>query len=307
MKRVETGARIRRLGVVVFKRGAKPGATIKSLREWAEQHGVSLLWHSSARPWLRRGEKLSDDREFVRRSQLVLSLGGDGTLLSAARLVGDSGTPLVGMNHGRLGFLADLSDRDGLEVLSTIAAGHGILEARTVLSVSVVRGRRIVHRDRALNEIFLRGSRDLAMIEIEVRTTSEGFLSDYWADGLLVATPTGSTAYSLAVGGPIVRHDVPCVVLTPVAPHSLNVRPLVLPDREGLSLRPRAHDGARLLVDGRHGFDLEPGDEVRVVRSSHPVHLLRPKEAVFSDALRSKLGWSGAPRLPGRLPFHEAP
>jgi len=302
MTKYVKGRKLVRIGVVVFKRGARPSATLKALREWAPAHGVELLWHVSAKPWARRGEKVLDDREFVRRSQMVLSLGGDGTLLSAAQLVGESGTPLVGMNHGRLGFLADLSDRDGLEVLSRMVEGECVPEERTVLSATVIRGRRVIHRDRCLNEFFLRGRRDLSMIEIVVNT-SEGFLSDYWADGLLVATPTGSTAYSLAVGGPIVRHDVPCLILTPVAPHSLNVRPLVLPDREELSLCPRTDEGARLLVDGRPSFDLEPGDEVRIVRSDKPVVLLRPREAAFSDALRSKLGWSGAPRLPGRQPI----
>lgn len=301
MSRAIKGSEIRRIGVVVFKRGARPAATLKALREWSQERGVELLWHSSARPWARRGEHVLEDREFVRRSQLVLSLGGDGTLLSAARLVGESGTPLVGLNHGRLGFLADLSDRDGLQALTLMVAGEGVPEPRTILSAAVFRGRKVVYRDRCLNEFFLRGRRDLSMIEIEVATT-EGFLTDYWADGLLVATPTGSTAYSLAVGGPIVRHDVPCMILTPVAPHSLNVRPLVLPDREVLSIRPRTDEGARLLADGRAGFDLEPGDEVRIERSKKPIVLLRPKEAAFSDALRSKLGWSGAPRLPGRLP-----
>lgn len=297
---VRKGRKLRRIGVVVFKRGARPAATIKMLRDWATEHGVELLLHGSARAWARRDEKVVDDREFVRRSQMVLSLGGDGTLLSAARLVGDSGTPLVGLNHGRLGFLADLSDRDGLDALTRIAEGDCLLEPRTVLSASVVRARRVIHRERCLNEFYLRGTRDLSMIEIEVGTRA-GFLSDYWADGLLVATPTGSTAYSLAVGGPIVRHDVPCMILTPVAPHSLNVRPLVLPDGEELRILPRGAEGARLLADGRAGFDLQPGDEVRIARSSKPVVLLRPRDAAFSDALRSKLGWSGAPR-PSHLP-----
>ena len=290
------GHPLRRIGVVVFKRGARPAATIKALREWAAQHGVDLLLHGSARAWARRGEAVLDDRDFVRRSQMVLSLGGDGTLLSAARLVGESGTPLVGLNHGRLGFLADLSDRDGLDALTRIAQGECLLEERTVLAASVLRGRRVVHRERCLNEFFLRGPRDLAMIEIEV-STHAGFLSDYWADGLLVATPTGSTAYSLAVGGPIVRHDVPCVILTPVAPHSLNVRPLVLPDGETLRIRPRGDEGARLLADGQPAFVMRPGDELRIVRSPKPVKLLRPRDAAFPDALRSKLGWSGAPQV----------
>ena len=137
------------------------------------------------------------------------------------------------------------------------------------------------------------------MVDLEVVSGGKT-LCDYWADGLLVATPTGSTAYSLAVGGPIVEHSVRCVVLTPVAPHSLNVRPLVLPDDVSLVLRPRSDESTLLLSDGRDSFPLLPLDEVHVSRSDRPVFLLRPLDATLSGALREKLGWSGAPPAKSR-------
>jgi NAD+ kinase len=290
------GERIDRLGVVAFKRDERVADMVAELRTWAAARDVELLWHSSTKQGAPRTCKPVSDQVLLQKSQAILSIGGDGTLLSAARLVEGRAIPLVGLNFGRLGFLADLSGHDGLEMLSQLVEGRHALEERTVLEASVVRGRKIVHRDRCLNEFFLRGKRELSMIEIEVANAS-GSVCDYWADGLLVATPTGSTAYSLALGGPIVEHSVPCVVLTPVAPHSLNVRPMVLSDEGVYVLRPRVRESALLLSDGRNEFHLLPGDEVKVRKSRHPVLLLRPEGATFSDALRQKLGWSATPGL----------
>ena len=290
------GERIGRLGVVAFKRDERVAEISVELRDWAAAHDIELLWHSNTRQGAPKACKPVTDAILLKKSQAILSIGGDGTLLSAARLVEGRPIPLVGLNFGRLGFLADLSGHDGLEVLSHMMEGHHSIEERTVLEASVLRDRKIVHRDRCLNEFFLRGKRELSMIEIEV-ANSAGTVCDYWADGLLVATPTGSTAYSLALGGPIVEHSVPCVVLTPVAPHSLNVRPLVLSDEGVFVLRPRVRESALLLSDGRNEFHLHPGDEVKVRKSKHPVLLLRPEGASFSDALRQKLGWSAAPGL----------
>jgi NAD+ kinase len=285
---------VKRMGVVAFKRDARLSATARSLRDWAREHGIELFWHRSAIAWIPPGCAPVGDAAFLRHSEAILSIGGDGTLLSAARLVEGRPIPLVGLNYGRLGFLADLSANGGFQVLEALVSGDNFVEERTALEAVVRRGRRIVHRDRCLNEFFLRGRRDLSMIDVDVSSGGKS-LCDYWADGLLVATPTGSTAYSLAVGGPIVEHSVHCLVLTPVAPHSLNVRPMVVPDDRPLVLRSRTREALLLLSDGRNPFPLQPLDEVRVSRSERPVLLLRPSSASFSDALRDKLGWSGAP------------
>jgi len=289
---------LHRLGVVAFKRDARLSKTADDLKRWARERGIELLWHKSAIAWIPSGCKAESDASFLRRSEAVLSIGGDGTLLSAARLLEGRPVPLVGLNYGHLGFLADLSAHEGFQVLDTLATGENFVEERTALEAVVRRGRKIVHRDRCLNEFFLRGRRELSMVDLEV--VSDGkTLCDYWADGLLVATPTGSTAYSLAVGGPIVEHSVRCLILTPVAPHSLNVRPMVLPDDRPLLLRPRSGGPFLLLSDGRNPFPLHALDEVRVSRSDRPVYLLRPTGASFTDALRDKLGWSGGPPTRG--------
>lgn len=288
------GLEVRRLGVVAFKRNAQLTETARALRDWAHAKGVELLWHRSSIAWIPSTCHAATDSSFLRRCDAVLSIGGDGTLLSAARLVAGRPIPLVGLNYGRLGFLADLSAQNGFEVLDSLVEGKNFVEERTALEAVVRRGRLVVHRDRCLNEFFLRGRRDLAMVEIEVRSGGQ-VVCDYWADGLLVATPTGSTAYSLAVGGPIVEHSVRCLILTPVAPHSLNVRPLLLPDDRPLVLKPREGKAAQLLSDGRNPFPLHQLDEVHISRSDRPVLLLRPDGASFSDALRDKLGWSASP------------
>ncbi|MBK9578904.1 MAG: NAD(+)/NADH kinase [Fibrobacterota bacterium] len=285
---------VRRLGVVAFKRNAQLTETARALRDWAQSRGIELLWHRSSIAWIPSGCKSATDTTFLRRCDAVLSIGGDGTLLSAARLVAGRPIPLVGLNYGRLGFLADLSAQDGFLILDSLVAGKNFVEERTALEAVVRRGRLVVHRDRCLNEFFLRGRRDLSMVEIEVRSGGR-VVCDYWADGLLVATPTGSTAYSLAVGGPIVEHSVRCLILTPVAPHSLNVRPLLLADDRPLVLKPREGQAAQLLSDGRNPFLLHRLDEVHIGRSERPVLLLRPDGASFSDALRDKLGWSASP------------
>ncbi|HNY30605.1 MAG TPA: NAD(+)/NADH kinase [Fibrobacteria bacterium] len=285
---------VRRLGVVAFKRNSRLKETASALRDWAKSHGVELLWHRSSIAWIPSGCTAATDAQFLRRCDAVLSIGGDGTLLSAARLVAARPIPLVGLNYGRLGFLADLSAQGGFEVLESLVKGENFVEERTALEAVVRRGRLVVHRDRCLNEFFLRGRRDLAMVEIEVRSGGR-VVCDYWADGLLVATPTGSTAYSLAVGGPIVEHSVRCLILTPVAPHSLSVRPLLLADDRPLVLKPREGQPAQLLSDGRNPFPLHRLDEVHIARSERPVLLLRPDGASFSDALRDKLGWSASP------------
>jgi len=292
------GKVLHRIGVVAFKRDAWLARTASTLRDWARSKDIELLWHRTSIAWIPPGCKAESDASFLRRAEAVLSIGGDGTLLSAARLVEGRPIPLVGLNYGKLGFLADLSAHEGLDILDEIVDGRNFVEERTALEAVVRRGRKVVHRDRCLNEFFLRGKRDLSMIDLEVRLAGRT-LCDYWADGLLVATPTGSTAYSLAVGGPIVEHSVRCVVLTPVAPHSLNVRPMVLPDDVPLVLRPRTDEPTLLLSDGRDSFPLHRLDEVHVSRSDRPVFLLRPVEANFSDALREKLGWSGGPPAKG--------
>jgi NAD+ kinase len=287
------GEKINRLGVVAFKRDERVADLARELRDWARLNDVELLWHSSTSHGAPRDCKPVTDSVLLRKAEAVLSIGGDGTLLSAARLVNGKPIPLLGLNYGRLGFLADLPSNDELVSLTRVVQGMHLIEERTVLEATVFRGRKAVHRDRCLNEFFLRGKRELSMIEIEVANSS-GTVCDYWADGLLVATPTGSTAYSLALGGPIVEQSVPCVILTPVAPHSLNVRPLVLSDEGTFILKPRVRESALLLSDGRNEFHLHPGDEVKVVKSKHPVLLVRPHDATFSDALRQKLGWSAA-------------
>src|ERR1035437_1551729 len=174
---------LQRLGVVAFKRDARLCETADSLKRWARERGIEILWHKSAIAWIPEGCKAASDASFLRRSQAVLSIGGDGTLLSAARLLEGRPTPLVGLNYGHLGFLADLSAHEGLQVLDTLVTGDNFVEERTALEAVVRRGRKIVHRDRCLNEFFLRGRRELSMVDLEVVSGGKT-LCDYWADGL---------------------------------------------------------------------------------------------------------------------------
>jgi len=239
----------------------------------------------------------ADGHKAVPRTQmgtmpldLVVVLGGDGTLLSAARATAAIDVPLLGVNLGTLGFLTDVSPHSLDTVLDAIAAGRAAVESRSLMQCQLlrgdeVRGRYLVFNDAVVNKTTLArlNTYDLFVDKI--------FVSSYRADGMIVATPTGSTAYSLSAGGPVLMPTVGALVITPVAPHSLTHRPLVVPDSVEIEILLRSEDEvAYLSLDGQPGLDLRDGDRVRCKRSEHQVNLLRTGSDFF-QVLRSKLKW----------------
>lgn len=222
--------------------------------------------------------------DIIEGTFALLSLGGDGTFLDAARIAVPSGVPVLGVNFGRLGFLSENKPED---VLPALLAGEYIVEERTLLKASVDGGG--IGNDYALNEVSIsRLSPAMLGIDVSIDGTA---LPTYWADGLLVATSSGSTAYSLSVGGPICTPDAKVLILAPVAPHNLNVRPLVIPESSKLSISVRSRDEkAHLSMDNTDR--LIPADSSVVVEAA-PVHLkrLRLGKSNFIQALRGRLLW----------------
>jgi NAD+ kinase len=236
--------------------------------------------------------------EYVHPSQVdaVVSLGGDGTLLRAARSLVGSGTPLLGVNVGHLGFLTHATLDEVGAVLSRLASGRYLLEPRFTLAVETGAAG---ESHRALNEAVVNkaGAARVARLEIFVDDGrgEEEELARFSADGVLVATPTGSTAYSLSAGGPIVEPSVDCLTVTPVAPHTLALRPVVLPPH--LTVRIAPVDGEAemtVTLDGQESFPL-PSGGVRVYRSEDAVQLVRFEGQSFFETLRRKLRWAAAP------------
>ena len=221
---------------------------------------------------------------------LVVVLGGDGTLLSAARVTATIDVPLLGVNLGSLGFLTEVPLQSLYSMLEAIGRGHAEVEHRSLMQVDLlredeVRGRYLVFNDAVVNKTAL------ARLNTYDLHIDKAFVSSYRADGMIVATPTGSTAYSLSAGGPVLMPSVKAFVITPVAPHSLTHRPLVVPDSVEIEIMLRSEEEvAYLSLDGQPGLDLRDGDRVHCRRSEHEVNLFRTGTDFF-HVLRTKLKW----------------
>lgn len=223
-------------------------------------------------------------------SDIVLSFGGDGTLLRTAHVTGPNDTPLLGVNIGRLGFLADLEVDQLPKALDALERNEYTVEERMVLEAKI-EGHPDVTKKWALNEFVLDRSGETGLIQIEVRVDDQP-LNTYWADGLIVATPTGSTAYSLSTGGPIIAPGVNAVILTPIAPHSLTVRPIVLPATSRVSCRVVNDEQPYVFAaDGRSTRFEEHGEAFLIERAPHTVNLVKLPGQHFFHTLRSKLMW----------------
>jgi NAD+ kinase len=271
---------------LIFHNASKPDAvrTLKHLRALLKARGVQS-WVAAGRP----------PAEAIRRADFAIALGGDGTMLRVAREVAPRGIPLLGVNLGTLGFLSGTEAGDLKRRLDSVLSGRFIVEERSMLTAETLRaGRRVFGPDLALNEVVIRCGDQARAITLSTRS-GERFVADFFGDGLIVATPTGSTAYSLAASGPIVDPSLDVTLLAPICPHTLTQRPLIVPAHLPLAIRlsPRRQETPRVLVslDGRPGCELKVGDEVRVRRAETPLRLLLPPGRSFFEVLRRKLKW----------------
>jgi NAD+ kinase len=271
---------------------------VPGLVRWLGEHGYEVVTDLET-------SKYASGKPSVPRSQLgsmpldlVIVLGGDGTLLSAARATAAVDVPLLGVNLGSLGFLTEVPLQSLYTMLDLIAQGKAQVEHRALMECTLlrgdeVRGSYLVFNDAVVNKTTL------ARLNTYDLYIDGVFVSSYRADGMIVATPTGSTAYSLSAGGPVLMPTVKALVVTPVAPHSLTHRPLVVPDSSEIEILLRSEEEvAYLSLDGQPGLDLRDGDRVRCRRSQHTVNLFRTGSDFF-QVLRRKLKWGERPELRG--------
>ena len=233
--------------------------------------------------------------EIGKRADLAIVLGGDGTMLNIARKLAPYDVPLVGINQGRLGFLTDLSIDTMLETLGSMFDGRYVTERRMLLYVEVARGATSIFSALALNDVAVNRGIGGNMIEFEVRINGE-YVYSLRSDGLIVATPTGSTAYALSSGGPILHPSLDLIALVPVSPHTLSNRPIVVGPDAIVEILMHRTAVARVHSDSHSHFDLHEHDKVVVRRSPHEVTLLHSADHSYYRMLREKLGWSGLPR-----------
>ena len=287
---------VRRVGVLVKPNQPEALQTICRLVEWCAGRRIAV----AGGPRMERARieaetgcavETLEHAEMVRRSDLLVVLGGDGTMIATARMVGDAQTPVLGVNFGTLGYLTEFTVEEMLPALDAILAGAYTLDHRLMLSAEVFRaGERLMH-DRVLNDVVISKSALARIIEIEAWVDKK-FVNCFRADGLIISTPTGSTAYNLSAGGPVIYPSMNAVVITPICPHTLSNRPLVVPDDVEFELvlkTPR--EEVALTLDGQVGLPLEYNDRVVVRKSRTTFNLIQAHTRNYFDVLRNKLKW----------------
>jgi NAD+ kinase len=276
----------------IISRPARPevARTVPELLVWLHAHGYRVIVDPETAKYSNGQEEVLRSQMSSRSLDLVVVLGGDGTLLSAVRATAASDAPLLGVNLGSLGFLTDVPLTSLFSMLNQIVQGRAALEQRSLMQCDLLRGEEVLGSYLVFNDAVVNKTA-LARLNNYDLFVDKIFVSSYRADGMIVATPTGSTAYSLSAGGPVLMPTVNAFVITPVAPHSLTHRPLVVPDSAAVEILLRSDEEvAYLSLDGQPGLDLRDGDRVRCRRSEHKVSLFRT-DTDFFHVLRTKLKW----------------
>jgi NAD+ kinase len=274
---------------------SKPGRpelseVLPALEKWLLQRNYALVFDEESTAYFPAPNVMPRSELGSRSPYLALVLGGDGTLLSAARAVAKAGTLILGVNLGTLGFMTELQLADLYPALEAIEKERYVIDNRSMLSCSLARGGEVVAANSALNELVVSKSAIARLNHFELFVDTE-FVSSYKADALIVATPTGSTAYSLGAGGPILKPDVDAFVITPVSPHGLTHRPVVVRDTVEIEIQVKTgQEEAFLSLDGQVGMPVRDGDIVRCVKAEHSAKLLRFQKTFF-EVLASKLKW----------------
>jgi NAD+ kinase len=266
-------------------------AAAKKLTAWLESRGKKVFVDQEIAAAI--NVQGYDRSEIPSRVEMLIVLGGDGTLLAAARHVADAHAvvPIFGVNLGSLGFMAEVSLDELYDNLEKAIAGKLGTEDRMMLSASVIRDGRRLTRYRVLNDAVINKGALARMMELEV-SVNDGHLTTFRADGLIVATPTGSTAYSLSAGGPIIHPTIHCFVVTPICPHTLSNRPIALPDNVVVTVRLTSQsEDVALTLDGQIGFPLAPNDVIEIKRSRFKMRLIKHPVKNYYDILRAKLKW----------------
>lgn len=277
-------------GIFSKQEGETLEPTLQVLYDFLVTQGLDVLLSSPAAQILK--QTATPDEELVTQIDVAIVVGGDGTLLTAGRLLSSYKVPIVGVNLGRVGFLVDVLPANMQEQLSAILSGHYIEDERCLLKACAWRGEEKLGENIALNDVVLHARNEVRMIEFT--TYIDGFfVNTQRADGLVISTPTGSTAYSLSSGGPILHTSLDATVLVPISPHTLTSRPIVIPNQSSIEIElgsDRPVDSL-LSFDGHHDIPLMSGDRIKIKASPEKMRLLHPLHYDYYHILRSKLHW----------------
>lgn len=286
-------AEFSRIGLV-----GRPGSdralySMKRLIRYLSELGLALVLEEVTAESL-PGHKLDvcDNETLGKTCDLVIVVGGDGSLLRAARALSKYNVPLLGVNRGRLGFLTDITPDDIEARVGEVLAGKYIMESRFLLDASVTRQGTLIGSGDALNDVVIHPGRFIRMIEFELYIDGQ-FVYSQRSDGLIISTPTGSTAYALSGGGPIMHPKLDAIVIVPMNPHTLSSRPIVIDGGSELKIIVGSDNSAypHVTCDGQNHVVTNPGDEIHIHKKPHKLHLIHPLNHNFYETCRNKLGW----------------
>ena len=287
---------IKRIGVIVKPHQPDALETLCRLTSWLSEHGITLVGPAEVERETiehRTGCTIDvvNESELAGQVDLMLVLGGDGTMIATSRMIGDARVPVIGVNYGGLGYLAEFPLEELFPALESILAGQYQVQQRLMLTVELWRGEELVTRNRVLNDVVVNKSALARIIEIEAYLNDQ-FVNLFRADGLIVATPTGSTAYNLSAGGPIIYPSMNAIVITPICPFTLSNRPIVVPDDSMIEVRlVTENEEVALTLDGQVGFPLKAGDRAVIRKSKTAFNLVQPPNRNYFEVLRNKLKW----------------
>jgi len=287
---------IKRIGVVVKPHQPDALDTLCRLTEWLDERGIQLVGLSEiAHEQIKRKTgcvvEIVNEDQLASAVDLILVLGGDGTMIATARIIGDAEVPVIGVNYGGLGYLAEFPIEELFTALESILSGQYKVQKRVMLAVEHWRGEELLTRSRVLNDVVVNKSALARIIEMEAYLDSQ-FVNRFRADGLIVATPTGSTAYNLSAGGPVIYPSMNAVVITPICPFTLSNRPIVVPDESMIEVRLMTDkEEVALTLDGQVGFPLKVHDRIVIRKSRTTFNLVQPPNRNYFDVLRDKLKW----------------
>jgi NAD+ kinase len=283
---------IRSFGVISFMKSAQVRDALNTILRWSTDSDATVRFHPGLRGLLPRTAAVARSQgALLRHAEALVSVGGDGTFLSVAHLCASSPKPLVGVNLGGLGFLTAIGPDNVAEDLQKLYRGEYRISNRPFLRAELRRGGKIVRTMQALNDVFVNRFEKPKLASVSVWFGTE-FVNDFHADGLVIATPAGSTAYSLSAGGPIVEPSLRTFLLTPICPHSLTERPLILPGEEPIRMVVNSPGPALLLsADGLDSVRLRPRDEIRIRYDRRTARIIQVSDCSFFGLLRTKLNW----------------
>jgi len=285
---------IKKIGIIANTEKEKAAECAIKLKEWAVNQGIEVFFEEGIARKVGENTGL-DRRELASRVDLLVVLGGDGTILRTVRFVSEYNIPIVGINLGEFGYLTEVNLNEMYSALALIVKGEYQTEKRMMLDVTIQLGVETIRQQSILNDVVITRGNLSRILNLET-TVNNGYLTTFRADGIIISTPTGSTAYSLSAGGPIVFPEQDSFVINPICPFTLTNRPIIIPDNAEIKVVLWTKEqGATLTLDGQVSYTMKSGDIITVRKSRYVTNLVSSPHRDYMEILRTKLGWGGSP------------